>query len=109
MLKLQGSLGHVMALTPLLDTGDVIVDLQTSFPREEVAAHEQVVESGYANKTQELVDCLCDDRVFQVVSLHGAENIIQKCQQIVHAVRRLRVRLEELAKETAALVGDETG
>ncbi len=63
MLELERALGHVVALAPLLDAGDVVVDLQASLPREEVPAHEQVVKGRDADQAEQLRDRLGDDGI----------------------------------------------
>jgi hypothetical protein len=87
MLQLQGAFGHIMALAPLLNSGDVVVDLQPTLPGEEVPPHEKVVESRHTYKTEQFRDRLSDDRIFQIVGLHCPEDIVQQTQQVVHAVR----------------------
>ena len=54
VLELQGALGHVVRLAPLLYPGDVVVDLEAALPREEVAAHEEVVEGRHADEAEEI-------------------------------------------------------
>ena len=63
MLELQCALRHVVTLAPLLNTRDVVVDLQTALPGEEVPPHEQVVESRHSDQTKKLRHCLGDDAV----------------------------------------------
>ncbi|KAI6755329.1 hypothetical protein HG531_004435 [Fusarium graminearum] len=96
-----------MALAPLLNTGDVVVDLETTLPGEEVSSHQQVVERCHTNQLEELSDGLRDDGVLQVVGLHRAENAVKQAEQVVHAVSGGRVRLKKLAQESAAFVGNE--
>lgn len=48
VLQLQRALWHIVALTPLLDTGDVIVDLQPTLPGEEITTHQEIIERGDA-------------------------------------------------------------
>lgn len=65
-----------MALTPLFDARDVIIDLQATLPGEEVASHQEIIEGSDTNKAQQLSDGLRNDRVLQVVRLHGAEDAV---------------------------------
>lgn len=38
VFKLKGSFRHLMALTPFFNSSDIIIDLETTFPREEVSS-----------------------------------------------------------------------
>ena len=82
MLKLQRALGHVVTLTPLLDTGDVVVDLQAALPREEVAAHQQVVKGRDADQAQQFRHRLGDDAILEVIRLHGAEHVVEEAEEV---------------------------
>lgn len=106
MLQLKGALWHIVALAPLLNASDVVVDLQTTLPREEVSPHEKIVECRDTNKAQQLGHRLGDNRILQEVGLHGLENIVQKAQEVVHAESWSRVCLEQLAQESVALIGN---
>jgi hypothetical protein len=39
MFKLESSFRHVMALAPFFNTGDIVVNLEPTFPRKEVASN----------------------------------------------------------------------
>lgn len=75
-----------MALAPLLNTGYVIVDLQAPLPREEVSPHQEIVESGDTHELEELSDRLYDDAILEIEGLHCLVGIVQKAQEVVHAV-----------------------
>lgn len=97
MLQLKGALWHIVAFAPFFNAGDIVVDLQSTLPREEVSPHEKIVECRDTNKAQQLGHRLCDNRILQEVRLHSLENIVQKTQKVVHAEGWSRVCLQELA------------
>ena len=96
-----------MALAPFLYPGDVVVDLQTTLPGQEMSAHEQIVEGRDANQPQKLGDRLRDDRVLQEVRLHRLEDVVHEAEEVVHRVRRHGVGLQQLAQEPIVLDRDE--
>ncbi|KAH0294783.1 myosin-2, partial [Aureobasidium sp. EXF-3399] len=108
MLKLESTLGHIMALAPFLNSGNVVVDLQTTLPREEVTAHEKVIEGGDTDETKKLGNGLGDDGVLEVECLHSLEDIVEQRKQVVHAKGRCVVGLKKLAEETVALIARKT-
>jgi hypothetical protein len=64
MFQLQSSFRHIMTLAPFFNSSDIVIDLKTSFPRQEVPPHEKVVESGNTNQMQEFGHRLCDYGIF---------------------------------------------
>lgn len=75
-----------MALAPLLNAGDIVVDLQTTFPGEKVSPHEEVIECSDTNKSEKLSDRLCYDSLFQIESLHCFVDIVQETEKVIHTV-----------------------
>lgn len=108
MLKLQSAFWHIVTLTPFLNPGDVVIDLQATLPRQEVSAHEKIVEGCNANQFEKFGDRLSDDRVFKVICLHRLEHVVEQTQQVVHTERRRRIALEKLAKEPITFIGNES-
>lgn len=86
MLQLKCTLGHIMALAPLLDAGNVVIDLQATFPGEKVSPHEKVIECSDTDKSEKLSDRLCDYSLFQIESLHCFVDIVQETEKIIHTV-----------------------
>jgi hypothetical protein len=37
VLELQSSFGHIVALAPFFNSSDIVIDLKSSFPRQEVS------------------------------------------------------------------------
>jgi hypothetical protein len=85
-----------MRFAPHLDAGNVTIDLQSTLPREQVATHEEVVESNHAHEAKQFGHCLDNDTVFEIVCLHGLVNIVEEGEKIFHALGRCIVGSQEL-------------
>ena len=109
VLELQDALRHVVALAPLLNPCDVVVDLQPSLPGQEVASQEKVVEGCNTYELQQFCHCLVDDGLLNVVCPHGLVNLVEQAQEVVHAELRLVVSHQKLGDEPIAIGGDESG
>lgn len=82
-----------MAFTPLFDPRDVIINLETTLPREKIPPHYQAIECGHPNQSQKLRGRLQDNRILKMVSLHRPVDIIEQLEEVVHAESRRIVAL----------------
>lgn len=78
VFELQGAFRHVVTLAPFFDPCNVVVDLETTLPREEVSTHEQIVEGCHADKSQQFGNGLRNDGVLEVESLHRLEDVVEE-------------------------------
>ena len=69
-----------MTLAPFLDPRDIVIDLEATLPREEVASHKQVVKGRDSYESEKLGQCLRNDRVLEIVGLHRLESVVQEAQ-----------------------------
>lgn len=86
-----------MALAPLFDTGDIIIDLKTPLPGQEIAAHQEIIERSDAHQPEQLRYGLCYDGILKVVCFHCLEHVVEQTEKIVHAESWGRIALEKLA------------
>lgn len=98
-----------MTFAPLLNPSNVVVDLKTTLPRQEVSPHEEIIECSHSDQPQKLSHGLSDDGVFQVECLHRLVDVVEQGQQIVHAESWLVGRLQQLAEEPVVFIGDKAG
>lgn len=81
-----------MALAPLFNARYVVIDLETTFPRQEISPHEEIIERSHPDETKKLGDGLNDDGVLEIKCPHGLVDIVQEAEEVVHAIGWVVVR-----------------
>lgn len=77
---------------------------RTSFPRREVPPHQQIIKARNPDELQQLRNDLLHHALLHIIALQTLPNLIQQVQNIIHAIRRLAVRIEQSVEESSATV-----
>ena len=73
-----------MAFAPTLYPLDVVINLYTPFPRQEVFPLKKIIEGSNPDKLQQLGDSLRSNRFLNEVSLQGLMDFAEQSQEIVY-------------------------
>ena len=82
----------------------------TSFPRSEVSPHQEIVEARDTNQLQQLREYLLHYTLLHVEALQALPNLVEEVENIVHAVRRCGVCVQDPVEQPSTSVcGREAG
>jgi hypothetical protein len=88
-----------------------MIVILTSFPRAEVATHQEIVETRDANELEKLSDSLLHDGFLHVETLETLVDLIEDVENLIHCVCRMSGTLHclqsTIEEATAAIADDE--